>query len=397
MATQSIDTTSRTSATTQDMDWVDIEEAADATNDKSPGPKEQQETEEPTTDLKEEAAANASPSELDLVFIVDNTGSMGSWIRSAQKNVQKIIRDIEAAEATDVRFALVSYRDHPPQDSSFVTQTHDFTANIKQMQRWVDEMRAHGGGDGPEAVADGLYDASQLSYRPNSTKVAVLIADAPPHGLGCQGDGFPNGCPIGHDPLEIARSMAAKGITIYTVICGNFEGQAFYQGISSLTGGQYVPISSAHLLAGVIVGGAQEEISLERLMQDAQETVRAEEEAAGHQLDDDELASRLQGMFARKGGSGTRKTQFGGTDLPDFEGSAAHYSTASTLADVRKTEDKSHLSFGSYGRGIDTAPAMKGMAFATATADEAPSHYQCKRMVGKSRARGYGSSWSKKK
>lgn len=327
--------------------------------------------------------AKESPSELDLAFIVDNTGSMGKWIRSAQENVQKIIRDIERAQRTNVRFALVSYRDHPPQDSSFVTQTHDFTSDVSEMQRRVNEMRASGGGDFPEAVAAALYDASQLTYRPNSTKVAVLIADAPPHGLGCVGDGFPNGCPLGHDPIQITRCMAERGITIYTVICGNFEGQAFYQGVAQITGGQYIPISSAHLLAGVIVGGAQEEISIERLMQDAQETVRTEEEAAGRQLDDDELASKLHETLKSKK---TIKTQFGGVDLPSFEGSAKYYSEAATLADVRKTKSKEHLSIGSYGEGIDTAPAMRGAAF-SAAANSAPSMYQCKRMVGKSRAR----------
>ena len=377
---------SNPSAPTATEEWVDV-----PMEDSKPTPKEMpEESKDDGANAKEEP-----PSELDLVFIVDNTGSMGQWIRSAQENVQKIIRDIEKAEGTNVRFALVTYRDHPPQDSTYVTQTHDFTSDVSQIQGWVDDMRANGGGDFPEAVADGLYEASKLSYRPNSTKVAVLIADAPPHGIGCHGDTFPNGCPHGHDPLEISRNMAANGITIYTVICGNFEGQAFYQGVAQITGGQYIPISSAHLLASVIVGGAQEEMSLERLMQDAQAAVHAEEEAAGRRLDDDELAARLQGMFKAKK-AGALKTQFGGTDLPDFEGSAKHYSSAKTLEDVRKTKSKAHLSYGAYGGGIDTAPEMRGAMFAAASCDEAgPSISQCSRMVYKSRARKSAGWWKK--
>lgn len=43
---------------------------------------------------------------------------------------------------------------------------------------------AQGGGNGPECVADALYQASRLPYRPNTAKVCIVIANAPPHGLG---------------------------------------------------------------------------------------------------------------------------------------------------------------------------------------------------------------------
>ncbi len=32
-------------------------------------------------------------------------------------------------------------------------------------------------------MASGMYKALKLEYRPNATKVCVLIADAPPHGM----------------------------------------------------------------------------------------------------------------------------------------------------------------------------------------------------------------------
>lgn len=57
-------------------------------------------------------------------------------------------------------------------------------------------LSATGGGDGPEAQADGLYDALHASWNAKATKVAVLITDAPPHGIGEAGDGFPKGCPL---------------------------------------------------------------------------------------------------------------------------------------------------------------------------------------------------------
>ena len=85
------------------------------------------------------------------------------------------------------------------------------------MKGWLQNCSAQGGGDGPEAVADGLHEVLKLSWRADSTKICVLISDAPPHGLGASGDGFPNGCPAGLDPLKIVRDMAEKHITLYAV------------------------------------------------------------------------------------------------------------------------------------------------------------------------------------
>ena len=120
---------------------------------------------------------------LDLAFAMDCTGSMGSYINSARDNIRKIVEEIVASEKSDVRLALVEYRDHPPQDKSFVTRTHDFTGSAKTMKGWLDHCSADGGGDTPEAVADALHDILKLSWRQDATKICVCISDAPPHGL----------------------------------------------------------------------------------------------------------------------------------------------------------------------------------------------------------------------
>ena len=58
-----------------------------------------------------------------------------------------------------------------------------------------------------------------MKYRENAIKICVIIADAPPHGLGKGSDGFPNGNPNGHDPIVIARKMAKLGIILYVIAC----------------------------------------------------------------------------------------------------------------------------------------------------------------------------------
>ena len=72
---------------------------------------------------------------------------------------------------------MVEYRDHPPQDATFVVRVHDFTESVKEMKSWLEQCSAQGGGDGPEAVADGLQAGLKLNWREKSTKICVLISD----------------------------------------------------------------------------------------------------------------------------------------------------------------------------------------------------------------------------
>merc|ERR1712029_98734 len=130
-----------------------------------------------------------------------------------------------------------------------------------------------------------LSDALHLPWRSNATKLAVLIADAPPHGLEPFGDGFPNGDPEGRDPLEIARKMAARGITCYSVGCepalGGYRfARDFMCTLAEVTGGQAIALSSAALLADVIVNGSAEEISMTKLQREVEQEVERVQFAA---------------------------------------------------------------------------------------------------------------------
>ena len=107
---------------------------------------------------------NSDPNLLDLVFLMDCTGSMGSYIESAEESIRQVVEEIVAQQKSDIRLSLVEYRDHPPQDTTFVTLSHDFTHSIKKMKRWLEKCEAVGGGDEPEAVADGLNEVLKLSW-----------------------------------------------------------------------------------------------------------------------------------------------------------------------------------------------------------------------------------------
>jgi hypothetical protein len=127
------------------------------------------------------------------VFIQDCTGSQGSYISAATRNIELICDTIfesgrlQARE--DLRIGLVAYRDHPPQDHTYVTKNFGFTSDVALVHKHLNSLYASGGGDGPEAVTAGMAEALQMEWRPNASKMVVLIADAPPHGIGEYGDG----------------------------------------------------------------------------------------------------------------------------------------------------------------------------------------------------------------
>jgi hypothetical protein len=73
-------------------------------------------------------------SQVDLAFVVDSTTSMSPYIVEAQSQIKKIVRRVSRRTACNVRFALVSYRDHRPQDTTYVSRFDDFTNNFYEMQ-----------------------------------------------------------------------------------------------------------------------------------------------------------------------------------------------------------------------------------------------------------------------
>ncbi|KAF8635913.1 hypothetical protein AX15_000091 [Amanita polypyramis BW_CC] len=214
---------------------------------------------------------------IDLVFVQDCTGSQGSYITSATKNIEQICSSIfesgRLQHPEDLRVGLVAFRDHPPQDHTYIVKNFGFSSDISKVHKDLSSLYASGGGDGPEAVTAALADTLNMDWRAHANKMVVLIADAPPHGIGEYGDGFDEGSPDGHDPLQIARMMASRGITLFFVACepalsGYSYATDFYQAITTITSGLMLPLTTADLLAHAIVGSVLENLDMERLVRE---------------------------------------------------------------------------------------------------------------------------------
>jgi hypothetical protein len=181
---------------------------------------------------------------LDLAFVVDTTGSMGTLIAAAQDQMIAMIDALLSAAAIDLRLAVVEYRDHPPQDK-LVYQVHAFTGKLKDAHRTIRKLSASGGGDGPEAVLDGVLAACQaLAWRPHARRIAVLVGDAPPHGIGTGGDGFPRGCPCGETIESVTAAAERARITLYALGLTGAVADSFGQ-LSRGSGGAFFPAGRA--------------------------------------------------------------------------------------------------------------------------------------------------------
>jgi len=297
----------------------------------------------PAADTSTKAAAitdtPAGTNLLDLCFVMDVTGSMGSYITAAKQNIEAISDRLAAAEGYDVRFGLIAYRDHPPQDQSFVTREFAFSADVGVMKQNLTTLSANGGGDGPEAVEAGLYSALEASWRETAMKVVVLIADAPPHGLGENGDGFPDGAPTGVDPLQVLDAMSAKGICVYAIGCQPALSRYrfatdFFIACAERTNGQAIALDSAQALADVIMGASMEEMDLAKLT-DVIERQVINLRAEAPELPEDEYISRVTEELQAQG-IATRQVKSKALQSH----TSAFVSRATTLAEAKTSLSK---------------------------------------------------------
>ena len=153
---------------------------------------------------------------MDICFVIDSTGSMESQIKNSIETIKNIILKSKVyienlkSEYSSLKIAVVGYRDHCDEK---LTEHIDFTSSEKCIE-FLKNLKAVGGGDTPEAVADGLNKALQLSWRNEiNEKLMFLILDAPPHGreyfLGK--DEYPDGCPCNIKIDGLAKKRTQTG------------------------------------------------------------------------------------------------------------------------------------------------------------------------------------------
>lgn len=210
--------------------------------------------------------------ELDLALLVDATASMQPYIEVVRQRLSELLSAVASSPlCKSLRIAIVSYRDHPPEETSYASRVDlPFTDNVSLASSMVAALEAVGGGDDPEAVTDGLHDVVRLDWRPDAAKAIVWFGDAPPHGVEPRGDAFPGGCPCGDDWFSQAESCREMGITIYALGClptiRRYEtAEHVFRTIARATRGMYLALHEASLLAPLIAGAAESTLDDQRI------------------------------------------------------------------------------------------------------------------------------------
>lgn len=181
------------------------------------------------------AAAKPQRPRLDVAFCIDTTGSMQGELDVVKNKMKELVAKLSSTKPVpNIRVGLVAYRDR---GDEYVTRVFQFTEDIDKIVKDIADLRADGGGDGPEAVNQALHCAvSDLRWDENrkTTKVLFLIGDAGPNIY--HGDyNWKNEC---------AKAIA-RGIQINTIACDGLEGYPVGQGtdvfreIARLTDGRF--------------------------------------------------------------------------------------------------------------------------------------------------------------
>jgi uncharacterized protein YegL len=187
------------------------------------------------------APAQTTP-QLDILFLLDATGSMGDEIAQLQNNIMSISTQVnQTLGNTDVRYGLVAYRDH---GDDYVTRTYDFVPDVQTFQEQLNRVRADGGGDTPEALNEGLHAAiREVSWRGEDTiKLVFLVADAAPH------LDYTNDYDYSHEMV----AAAWQGIKIYPIASSGLtpDGEYVFRQMAQYTMGNFIFLTYASGTSG---------------------------------------------------------------------------------------------------------------------------------------------------
>ena len=132
-------------------------------------------------DLTIDAAdAGVDVTALDLMLMVDTTGSMADELEYLKAELSDMVQRIsKETDSLSIRVSVNFYRD---EGDEYVVRYFDFREDITECLEQIRQQSADGGDDFPEAVHTALENAvSGHAWREDAVKLCFLVLDAPPH------------------------------------------------------------------------------------------------------------------------------------------------------------------------------------------------------------------------
>ncbi|HEY3197689.1 MAG TPA: PEP-CTERM sorting domain-containing protein [Nitrospirales bacterium] len=188
---------------------------------------------------------------VDVFFLSDTTGSMGSSISAVQAAATSIMT--ATAALGDVRFGVGEYKDPAADAFGYRLDSNisaGATAALNQAATLVgiNALSASGGGDTPEGNLLGLQQAANTTaWRPGSARIMVWFGDAPGHD--------PSG---GATETTARNALLANGVKVEAISLTSGPGLDFACAGGDCTAGQGTRIATATtggLVSGINTAG----------------------------------------------------------------------------------------------------------------------------------------------
>ena len=130
-------------------------------------------------------AATAAGGSYDILFIIDNTGSMSDDISAVKARLDEIITLLQTTGDGTQRAGVMTYADLCWDDPALVV-LQEMTTDLEAVRTAINGIGLAGGGDTPESVYDAIVfgmDPDNFTFV-NPIRFAMVIGDAPPQSPG---------------------------------------------------------------------------------------------------------------------------------------------------------------------------------------------------------------------
>jgi Mg-chelatase subunit ChlD len=178
--------------------------------------------------------AQAKKVDIEVVFCLDTTGSMGGLIEGAKKKIWAICNQIAGDKPTpNLKVGMVAYKDR---GDVYVTKVFDLTSDLDTIHTELRKFTADGGGDEPESVNQALDDAVnkiKWSTDKKTLRMIFLVGDAAPHMDYADDVKYPVTC----------KKAVEKNIIINAIQCGtSADCTKYWKDIAVKAEGSYAAI-----------------------------------------------------------------------------------------------------------------------------------------------------------
>lgn len=184
---------------------------------------------------------------VDIVFVMDSTGSMQDDATAARNNIRSIMEQT-SKRSSSYRFALVDYKDHPQFDpNNYLARTDvDFTTDPAAIEQGFDSLTFEGGNlfNTNATVYSGTMQALGLKWRDGAKKIALVIGDAPPR------DPEPG---TGYTAESVAKAAYdVDPVSVYGINTNGALNSTEFQSLVSQSGGTITDAASPDQITGLI-------------------------------------------------------------------------------------------------------------------------------------------------